>query len=488
MKKEKNVNFKINLFLQVAYQLLTIIVPLISTPYISSIFSPADIGSYTYAVSIANYFVLFAMLGINVYSSREIPIVKNDAKKLNKKFTSLFLNKLFLSIIALIIYGVMIIFFIGENNIKLYIAVGISILSCSIDLFWLFLGLEKIKLTVTRNAIIKLLSLVLIFIFVKTQDDLIIYALIISLSTFISNIYLWFYIFKTVKFVKVSIKELKYDFKNLFKLFIPAIAVSLFRTMDKILLGSLGTLTDLGYYEQADKIMNVASLLVSAIGTVSVPRFSALNNDIERKNDYFYKYNVLLAFISCAMTFGIASISNFLANIYLGLNFSECNKLIFWLSLCIIFTGIATTYRSAYLIPLQMDKLYLLSTICAAIINVICDIILIPFLGALGAVIGTILAECILMIVQVFSTRKHVSLFPHFKVYFIFCFSGIVMFCIVKYLDLNLNLNLQNFIFEICAGALIYITLSIILIFFFEKKFFNYILGFVKKIFHRKNN
>ncbi len=490
MKEEKKVNFKMNLILQVSYQILSILVPLVSTPYVASIFTADYIGNYTYAVSISNYFVLFSMLGINVYASREIPKVRNDKELLNRKFSSLFLNKLILSIIAMLVYGIMLSTWEGIDK-KLFIIVGISIFSCSIDLFWFFLGMERIRLTVTRNIIIKLLSLGLIFLFVKSEKDLGIYAMIISLSTLISNIYLWAYIFKVVKFVKITIKELLFDFKNLLILFIPSISVSLFRTMDKILLGSIGSMSQLGYYEQADKIMNVASLLLSAIGTVSVPRFSSIVNDDIKRKEYFYKYNILFASISCAIGFGLASISDPLAIVYLGKNYIESGILIFYLSICVIFVAIATTYRSAFLLPLRLDKFYTLSTIGAAAINIIADLIFIPFLGALGAVIGTILAEFVLMVIQVFGVRNHVNIKYYLKVYIIYGISGIIMFFSVRFLNSLLSIGVISLIIEIFAGAVVYLIFSSVITIIFEKDFYFYIknmmIYYVRKIFKLKS-
>lgn len=476
---ENKTNFKLNIILQISYQLLSVVVPLISTPYISRIFSATLIGEYTFSISIANYFILFAMLGINVYASREIPKCKDNRELLNQKFSSLFYNKFFFSFLSIVIYAVMISFY-KPVDFSLLLIAGVSIFSCFIDLYWFFLGLEKVKLTVTRNMIIKIASLLLIFIFVKNENDLWKYALIVVGATLFSNLYLWLYLFKYVRFVKVSFKYIINDAKYLFILFIPAISTSLFRTMDKIILGSIGSKEELGLYEQADKIINMASLILSAIGTVSVPRFTALHKEGNkaRIDALFEKYNLLLAIVSCSIAFGIAAISKSLANVYLGSKYTSCDILIFLLSICVILTAIATSFRSAYLLPLGMDKFYTLSTIGAAIINIVADFSLIPFLGARGAVIGTILAEFVLMLVQSIAVRKQANTLLKILDYVVYSIPGALMMIVVLICQHFMSYSVINLLLLILIGAAFYISLSIPTSFIYKKRV---LLSFLKK-------
>ena len=209
--KEVNKNFIYNIL----YQVFIYIIPLITTPYISRVLGANNIGIYSYTYSIVSYFMLAGLLGINNLGSRSIAQTNslNDREKLSYKFTSIYLLQFILCVIMLVLYLIFSIFVFQDYRTIFFIQT-IFLVSTMFDINWLYFGLENFKVTISRNIIIKLLSLVLIFMFVKQEQDLWIYTLIMSLSTLLSQLYLWLFVKKYVSFVKVKWQDLLANLKQ----------------------------------------------------------------------------------------------------------------------------------------------------------------------------------------------------------------------------------------------------------------------------------
>lgn len=180
-------NFLYNAF----YQVLTLILPLITTPYISRVMGAERVGVYSYAYSIAYYFGMFILLGTNNYGNRTIASVRDDKKILSKTFWSIYAMQLFLGLFVSTVY-LMYVFVIAEEQMMALLQI-IYLISVALDISWFFFGIEQFKLTVTRNTIIKILTVVAMLLFVKSIDDLYIYALIMVGSSLISQIFLWIF-------------------------------------------------------------------------------------------------------------------------------------------------------------------------------------------------------------------------------------------------------------------------------------------------------
>ena len=204
---------KKNFIYNVVYQILLVILPLITAPYIARTLGATAVGIYSYTNSIAYYFILFAMLGISNYGNISIASVRDNKEKLNKTFSTIYQLQFILFILAIVIYCIYSIFFVSENNL-IFILQIFYVASGLLDISWLFFGLEQFKLTVFRNVVIKVITLVAMFLFVKNPDDLWIYTLIMSVGTFISQAYLWLYVRKFVKFTRVSFKNIRKILNN----------------------------------------------------------------------------------------------------------------------------------------------------------------------------------------------------------------------------------------------------------------------------------
>ena len=456
-------SIKKNFIYNFAYQVLVIILPLITTPYISRVIGPEGIGIQSYTYSIANYFVLFAILGISNHGNRSIAMVRDNDEKLNRTFSSIYLVQFIMSIIMIILYLLYSIFVVNDNRI-IFIIQSIYIVSSLLDINWFFFGMEEFKLTVVRNIIIKIASALSIFIFVKKSNDLYLYSLILALGNLISQIVLWVYLKRYVKFVKVTKEEILTQIEPILILFIPVISISIYKIMDKIMLGSMSNMIEVGYFENSEKIMNIPLGFITALGTVMLPKMSNLyanGNESEGKKYIGLSLDFIM-FISFGSMFGLIGVSPVLVPIFLGDKFINCINIVSMISVTIIFLAWANVIRTQFLIPRKKDKIYIVSTGIGAVVNLLINFLLIKKYGAIGATIGTIFAEATVCVYQSIMVRKELNIKVYIKRSIFYIIPGSIMCIVIRLLEKLLGQSIITGIIQIIVGGSLYIILCVI--------------------------
>ena len=454
-------NPKKNFLYNIAYQILTLIIPLITAPYLSRVIGARGVGTYSYTYSIVYYFMLLTLLGVNNYGNRTIAKVRDDKEKLSNFFWSIYILQLIMGIIMIITYLVYV-FIFDKKFIIIALIQSLFILSAILDINWFFFGLEEFKKTITRNTFVKIGNMVLIFLLVKSKTDIWKYTLIMSGMTCLSQLILWGFIKGKIKFVRVSTTDIKKHIKPNLILFIPVIAVSLYKIMDKIMLGSLTTVSEVGYYENAEKIINIPMALITALGTVMLPRMSNLiaKGDIEKAEKYVSKSISFVMFMSFAMCFGLISIGYRFAPFFFGKEFQKTGILIMMLSTTLPFLSFANVLRTQYLIPREKDKIYIKSVFLGAITNLIMNLIFIPKFASIGACIGTIAAEFIVMFYQSISVKKELPI-KKYVIKSIPCLIKALIMLITIYPFNYINMdNLFRIILQIIIGCVLYFLLN----------------------------
>ena len=459
MKQKSNV--KSNFLYNCVYQILVMILPLLTSPYVSRILGSNGLGIFSYTFSMASTFALVGMLGVNNYGNRTIAEVRDDRKKRSKEFWNIWAIQCIITFIMIIAYIIYIVFCCPKEY-KLVSWIQILTILCSaIDINWLFFGLEKFKITVTRNIIIKILSVLMIFSFVKNEEDVWLYSVIIIGGMLISNIIIWPFLFKEVDFVMPKIKNIIPHFKKTIILFVPVVAITLYNKIDKVMIGNLSTMVQTGLYENTEKIITIPLSFITALGTVMLPRMSYLfakgNKDETLK--YISISMEFVCFMAAAMTFGIAGISTEFAPIFFGEEFVATGVLIMVLSPKIICISWANVLRTQYLIPLHKDKVYVVSVWLGAIVNLIVNLLLIPSLGAMGAVIGTIIAEAVVMIYQTILVWDELPILDYIKNGIYYFFGGAVMFLIIRVIGNKMGISILTIIVQIIVGAIVYLLI-----------------------------
>lgn len=475
-------SLKKNLAYNVAYQILVIILPLITAPYVSRVLGADGLGTYSYIFSIVTYFGLFGMLGIANHGNRSVALVRDNRQKVSEAFSNTYIIQLCTTVIALLLYFLFIYcWFSGDKTIA-YIE-SIIVLSYVLDITWFFFGLEQFAVTVTRNAIIKIATVVAIFIFVRSREDLWIYALIMSCGMLFSQIYLWLRIRKYADFCKPSWSQVKSNIKPVLMLFIPAIAYSIYKLLDKVMLGAMSSMSQVGLFDNAEKIINIPSSLITAFGTVMMPRITVLlGTGDEHRISYLNKISVrYFTLLVVGAAFGLAGICNVLAPVYFGSEFVGSAPIIAGLGFSLIFVTWANVIRTQYLIPNKLDKPYVISSVIGALANLAVNIILIPKFAGIGAMIGTIIAEFTVFFVQLILVHRSFPMSQYLQpVLFLFPI-GMIMFAVVYWIGAYMGNTIITLIIQILVGGFLYLSGSMVYLKVIHDEFFEKLTS---RIFH----
>ena len=474
-KKSISKNYIYNLF----YQVLTIILPLITTPYLSRVLGAEPIGIYSYTLSIATYFILFGSLGVSLYGKREIAYLQNEPKKRSIVFWEIVLMKFITMSISLTIFGLT---YARTGEYAVYYRILIiEIVSQMIDISWFFQGMEEFKKTVTRNSIVKIIFVVSIFIFIKSPADIYKYFFIITLANILGNFSLWLYLPKFLK--KVKLKELKIfrHLKATLVLFIPQIATQIYTVLDRTMIGEIcEDKSEVGYYEQAQKIVKLLLTVVTSLGTVMAPRMANTfaQGDVEQLKRYLLKsfsFTFMLAFPAMA---GISLIVKDFVPIFFGEGFDKVIILIQVISPIIVFIGMSNILGTQYLLPTKKQKEYTISVSCGAVINFVLNLILINVIDSIGASIATVVAEFLVAAIQVYYVRNVVKLSSIMKTVKNYLFATIVMVTAVLAVNILLNLSgVISVVVQMTVGVLVYGICLLILrdefVFYMKERFTN---------------
>lgn len=459
----KQIKMKTNFIYNLAYQILAIILPLITAPYIARVLGSHNVGVYTYTQACANYFFLFIMLGVNNYGNRTIAEVRDDKEKLSATFWEIYSFQFLMGFAVTIVYMVYCIYFVKEDILVsflqyLYVASG------WFSVNWLMFGLEQFKLTTIRNIVVRLGMAAGVFLFVKTRDDLPIYTIIIAGGNLLSVLVIWPFVFKHISFKIPSWEGIKQHIKPNLILFWPVIAVSLYNIMDKLMLGMMGSKDEVGFYTYAENIVQIPNTLILALDNVMLPRMANLyaTDKNEKATNLMNSVMMFAMMTAAAMAFGLAGIGPIFVPWFYGDSFKKCSLFIVMLCPIIIFKGWAGALRTQYIIPNKKDKVYLISLTAGAIVNLIINYLLIPRYEGVGAVIGTIVAEFFVAFIQFYMLRHEIELKRYIVNGLSFCVIGVVMYGAVHLLS-NISASaLVTMIVQVICGAIVYVTFACI--------------------------
>lgn len=407
-------NIKINYIMQVSYQILNMCLPFITSPYISRILGAEKLGIYSYTYSIANVFILFINLGVEKYGSRTIAEIKDNKTLLNKVFSELLFLRIFLGSITCIIYLVAIIFFFDYK--EFFIIQGLLLISAILDINWFFFGMEKFKITVTKNFLIKLGTVSSIFLFVKAKQDLWRYIAVMAIGTLGSQSAVWLVVKRYVSIVQIKFSDMILHIKPLMILFIATLAQSAYTYIDKIMIGALSNMEQLGYCENAYKIVSFPMGIITSFGVVMLPRMAMLYKSNDKKIELYIHHSLHLVMIVAFGIFaGMIIIGRNFSVLFWGTDFIISGEIVSIISPIVLFMSWSDIIRNLYLIPKKYDKEYTTAIILGAIFNIVFNALLIPKLGAYGAAISTIFSYLSIAFYQTWVTRKELPYTKFFK-------------------------------------------------------------------------
>ena len=469
-------NLKKNFGYQMIYRILTVITPLITSPYLARTLGVESLGKYSASQAFVNYFVLFAMLGIENYGNRTIAKVQDDKSERSKAFWNIYSIQFVAAISSMLVYIVLVNTFILPELKVIYLLQGLWLIDSLLNINWFFWGCEQFKLTVTRNIVIKILSVISILCFVKKPEDLWIYVVIMGLSMVLAEGALWLFLPKYVTYYKIKWSEVSNDIKPILQLFIPVLALSVFHIMDKTMLNMLSDDENSGYYYNADKLINIPLQLITGMSAVMLPRVAnTLHTEGSGKvMELLSKSAELTLFLTCAIAFGIGAISDSFVPFFFGKGYEPCITLIKVFVPVLVIKALSDFIRTQYLIPTGKDKLYTIAVLGGAVSNVIVNYIMILRCGALGAVIGTLVAEFIVLVIQVIGVNNELPLKEIIGTNLIYVLFGTIMFSTVAVLSMTISRSgIIKVGILILSGAALYMVLCICYWLINKKSVFN---------------
>lgn len=455
-----------NYLYSLSYQILIIITPIITIPYVSRTLGVQQIGIYSYCYSIVAYFSSIAALGLGTYGQLLIAKKRDNKEEISRLFYQVIFTRLIITIISAIVYILYICFVCKENKLVALIFL-INIIASAFDISWFLQALENFKKTAIRNFIIKLLSIFLIFLLVKKPSDLWKYAIILQGSILIGNATLWLGIKKYI--VKIPIHKINFikHIKSSFIYFIPTISMTIYTYFDKTMIGVLSN-SDIqnGYYEEAYKIQSILVTIITSIGTVMLPRMTYLfSNDSSKEKIKYYleKSAAITLMLSIPMVFGLFAISDIFIPIFLGEQFVNSIIPLKILGTLILINGLINFYGMQILMPIGRQKKYNIGVIVGVVCNVIFNYFLIQKYQAIGACVASVISEIIILILFMsFSNDK----FPWkklFKLSWKYIVASLIMYTIIfmiRYLNIG-EISKLGLIF-ICGCTIYFFVLMIL--------------------------
>ena len=388
-------SLKKNIAISTLYQILLIILPIVTAPYIARVLGPDQSGVYDYTTSIMTYFAMFAALGTASYGVREIARVRDDAAMRSKLFWEIELMTVMTSSVCIVVWFIFIA--LTPQYKTIYLVLTMGLLSTMFDISWFFAGMEQFKYTVTKNAACKLIGVILMFLFVKKQEDLLLYVIIIISSTMIGNLSMWLYVPRFVEKVDFRTLTFRKHFHETLIYFVPTVATSVYTVLDRTLIGVITkNKAENGCYHYAMQIVNMMKALTfSSLNMVLGSRLSFLF--AEKKYDEIKEKiadstNYIL-FMGIGICFGMIGVAKRFVPVFLGAGYDRVVTMLILMSPIVIIIGISNCLGSQYFTPAGYRKLSARYIIIGAVVNLLLNLVLIPKFWGYGAIVASLIAE-----------------------------------------------------------------------------------------------
>lgn len=458
-------SIKRNYFYNTAYNVLAVITPLITAPYLSRVLEADGIGAASFVLSIATYFVLFGDLGTWGYGRREISYVQDDIEKRSIVFWEVVLLRVINTFIALAVYLAAVYFF-AKSYHTLFLIYALQIFSIACDVGWIFSGLEEFGKIVFRNTLVRIMNISFVFMFIKTKSDLPLYVFGTIFFNLAGAVVMWKYLPAYVK--KPDFKSL-HPFRNIktvLSLFIPGLAIQVYTVLDKTMIGIFteGTFEN-GYYEQALKISRIVLALVTSLAGVMIPRIGYLfaKNDREQVSFLMYRSYKFVLCISIALCLGLIGISDNFVPWFFGRGYEKVAGLLKISSFIIVAIGINNATGIQYLIPTKRQHLFTYSVMIGAATNFTMNIILIRMYQSYGAIIASVAAETLITAVQFFMIRGEISTRRIILSGMNYYIAGGIMLAVLFFMSDRLTPSPVHTFMMIFTGAVVYVSLLFVL-------------------------
>lgn len=400
---------EINAFLNMSRTLLNIAFPLITYPYITRILSPVGIGQYEFSKSIVSYFILISALGITQYAIREGAAIRNDKNEASKLYNEVFSLNIYSTIVAymLLFFTLAVVTSLHQYTFLILIF-SLQMFFSTISVEWLFNIYEDFAYITIRSFIVQIISVLLMFMFVKTEKDVVIYTWITTLSTGGAYIFNYMYAKKYTQLHIVSLKKVMPHLKSVMTLFFVSIASTIYMSSDVTIIGFISGNYYVGIYSIAVKIYTITRQLTTSMLSTTIPKASLYFNSNRIK-----EYNLLLNnILGMLLTFvlpsviGILFLKTNIVSIIAGNSYSASSTSLGILAVGLLFSVISSFIINAVLLVQRKEDIILKIATISAIVNIVLNLVMVPFFQERGAAVSTVISEILMVILGYHYTKN----------------------------------------------------------------------------------
>ena len=404
-------SLKLNMILNTIRGISGIIFPLITFPYVSRILGAENLGKYNFANSIISYFVLISALGIYSYAVREGSGFRNNREQLKKFADEIFTINMWSTIIAYILLIIAVVFVTKFHDYEILIFVLSSqILFKTLSVEWVYTIYEDFFYITVRSIAVQFVSLVLMFVFVRKPDDLVVYTGIVALSNGGSSLFNFIHVKKYLKFNFVKEINLKEHLRPIMLIFATSVAVTIYVSSDTTILGFLCDDRTVGIYSVSVKVYNIIKQVLVAILSVAIPRLAfyvAQKNDSGLEKTIDELFHTLTSILLPAVV-GIFALSREVVLIVGGNEFASAVSSLKLLCVALVCCLFSWSWGQCVLMTFKKEKLLFIATAVSAIVNIAMNFVLIPVFKENAAALTTIIAEGITLLINWWFGRKYV--------------------------------------------------------------------------------
>ena len=442
-----------------------VLFPLIIMPYISRILLPAGLGQVSYAQNITSYFILVASLGIPNYGIREIAKNSQELQNRSQTFLEIFLINFISTVIASFMYYLFIFQtgYFAEKKV-IFGIVGISLILNALNIDWFYKGMEEFRYITVRSYIIKIISVFAIFLLVRSENDVNIYALILTLATSANYIFNIFHVKKYVVLQKYNL-NLKKHLKKIIYLFATAAAVELYAKLDVTMVGLICGEVYVGYYSNDMKIIRIVAVIITSLGSVLLPRFSVYYQEkkLEQLNSVTEKAVEYIMFISFPCAVGLFLESEAIVRVLFGEAFLPAIVTMQILAILIPILSIGNIFGTQLLIALDQEKKLTITVIIGAVINIALNSFMIRSFQHNGAAAASVIAELAVMTAQIILTRPYVKIKLNYKLVIKIMVQTCIMAAALIFINQIAILWTIKLLLSVILGVMIYFAAGLLI-------------------------
>ncbi len=447
-----------NYIYNLIYQVMTLLTPFITTPYISRVLGPEGTGVQSYTASVAQYFAIAAALGTATYGQREAARNRDDRAALSRTFWEIECLCLMTTAVCLAVWAALIGF--SDRYAPYYAVLTMTLLAVPTDISWLFGGLERYGLIAARNIAVKLAGILCMFLFVKSRQDLLLYVALLAATGLLGNLSMWAGVKRFIDPVDLRSLRIRRHLKETMVYFVPTIATSVYTILDKTMIGwfSGGDKTQNGYYEYATGFVNMGKILIISFNSVMSARMSYLfaagrTEEIRERIRDSLDFVLMLA---VPIAIGLAGIAKGFVPWFLGDGYGPVAGLLYVLCPLVVIVGLSDCMGSQLLTPGGLRAKSAKVIVAGAVLNMILNLLLIPRLASAGAAAASLLAELFITGMYLYLCRRDIRPGMLVRLSWKRLLAAAVMLAAVLVIGCRTAVGPAATVLQVCAGAAVY--------------------------------